>query len=487
MPPVSRRTILIVGGVGGLTALVGGAGLFWGDTGSLLPGGADGSRAIPGADDLIQPEVLRSDAGVLRVRLSSAEAAVRIGGRDATVLAYNGSLPGPTLALRPGDRLEVALENGLDAMTNLHVHGMHVSPTGNGDNVLLAIESGDTFDYAYDLPADHPPGIYWYHPHHHQTTADQVAAGLYGAIIVEDPEPIAVTRERVLVISDLSLDSAGRVAPASARDRMLGREGELVLVNGQLAPTLSARPGERERWRVVNACSSRYLSLRLDGQSLQLLGMDSGRSAEPKPVDEVRLAPGNRADLLVDAESGSSVLRTNPVDRGSMPGMMGSPTATGADLAVFEVAGDPVDAPLPVPRQSTPRDLRDEEVTGRREITLAMGMGGGMGGMSFTIDGRVFDPDRVDTRVALGAVEEWTLVNSSPMDHPFHLHVWPMQVVEYPGASIDQPIWRDVVNLPARSRVKVRIPFEDFTGTSVYHCHILDHEDLGMMGVIDTQ
>lgn len=486
MASVSRRTVLIVGGVGGLTALVGGAGLIWGST---EPRPSDGTGRLGGADDLIQPELLRSDGGLLRVRLSSAESAVRIGGRDALVLAYNGALPGPTLVLRPGDRLEVALENGLDAMTNLHVHGLHVTPVGNGDNVLLAIAPGDTFDYAYDLPADHPPGVYWYHPHHHGTTADQVAAGLYGAIIVEDSEPIVVTRERVLVISDLTLDAAGRVAPASARDRMRGREGDLVLVNGQLAPTLSARPGERERWRVVNACVSRYLSLRLDGQGLQLLGMDSGRDAVPESVDEVRLAPGNRADLLVTAASGSSVLRTAPVDRGSMPGMMGGPTATGADLAAFEVAGDPVDAPPPVPRQSAPRDLRDEAVTGRREITLAMGMGGGMGGrgMAFTIDGRVFDPDRIDTSVDLGAVEEWTLVNTSPMDHPFHLHVWPMQVVEYPGTSIDRPIWRDVVNLPAGSRVRVRIPFEDFTGTTVYHCHILDHEDLGMMGIIDTR
>jgi len=433
--------------------------------------------------------MLRSDAGLLRVRLSSAEAAVSIGGREATVLAYNGSLPGPSLSLRPGDRLEVALENGLGAMTNLHVHGLHVTPLGSGDNVLLAIDPGDTFEYAYDLPADHPPGVYWYHPHHHGNTAEQVAAGLYGAIIVEDPEPIPVARDRVLIISDLTLDSAGRVAPASATERMRGREGELVLVNGQLAPILSARQGERERWRVVNACVSRFLSLRLDGQGLHLLGMDSGRNTEPEPVDEVRLAPGNRADLLVDAASGTSILRTTPVDRGSMPGMMGGPAATGADLAVFEVTGDPVDAPPPVPRQGTPRDLRDEVVTGRREITLAMGMGGGMGaqGMSFTIDGREFDANRVDTSVNLGAVEEWTLVNTSPMNHPFHLHVWPMQVVDYPGTSIDRPIWRDVVDLPARSRVRVRIPFEDFTGTTVYHCHILDHEDLGMMGVIDAR
>jgi len=114
-----------------------------------------------------------------------------------------------------------------------------------------------------------------------------------------------------------------------------------------------------------------------------------------------------------------------------------------------------------------------------------MGMGGGM--MGFTINGREFSTARTDTTVAAGSVEEWTLTNPSPMDHPFHLHVWPMQVVEEGGRALDRPEWRDVVNVPAQGRVKVRVAFKDFAGRSVYHCHILDHEDLGMMGVIEVR
>ena len=113
------------------------------------------------------------------------------------------------------------------------------------------------------------------------------------------------------------------------------------------------------------------------------------------------------------------------------------------------------------------------------------GMGSGM--MRFTIDGRGFDAARVDQSVAAGAIEEWTIVNTSPMDHPFHLHVWPMQVIEIGGHSVETPTWQDVVNVPAHSQSRVRIAFEDFTGSAVYHCHILDHEDNGMMGVISVQ
>lgn len=106
--------------------------------------------------------------------------------------------------------------------------------------------------------------------------------------------------------------------------------------------------------------------------------------------------------------------------------------------------------------------------------------------MSFTIDGKEFDHARIDTIVEGGSIEEWTLTNTSPMDHPVHLHVWPMQIVAQDGAEVQEILWQDVVNVPANSRVRVRIPFDNFTGTTVYHCHILDHEDLGMMGMISA-
>ncbi|WP_278255467.1 multicopper oxidase domain-containing protein [Nocardioides convexus] len=271
--------------------------------------------------------MLRSRGGLLQVRLEAAQGQITVAGREATVYGYNASLPGPTLRLHPGDRLQVRLVNRLVTATNLHVHGLHVSPQGNSDNVFISVESGESFDYDYQAPEDHPPGVYWYHPHHHGMVADQIFRGLYGAIIVEDPDPIAVTRERVLVISDITLDRSGQVVAPSTMSRMAGREGDLVLVNGQATPRLSARPGERERWRIINACSARYLRLRLDGQDSDLLGIDSGRFPEPQPVDESRAGP-RQPSLTFSSRPvpGQPSWETGSVDRGGM-GMM-RPSAT---------------------------------------------------------------------------------------------------------------------------------------------------------------
>ena len=274
---------------------------------------------------------------------------------------------------------------------------------------------------------------------------------------------------------------------------MLGREGDVVMVNGQVGATLQAHPGDLERWRVINACSSRFLRLRLDGQRLLLLGVDSGRYPEPRELDEIDLAPGNRADLMVTAVEGDSVLRTLPFDRGQVGGMgrmQGSTSASAAvDLLTVTVSGAPNTVRTATPVRAAQRDLRLERTTARRTLTLAMGGMAGMGmgsGMAFTIDGREYDHARIDTEIAHGAIEEWTLVNTSTMDHPFHLHVWPMQLIEVGGVPISATEWRDVVMVPARSTTVVRIAFAGLTGRTVYHCHILDHEDNGMMGVIHT-
>jgi len=485
MEPISRRQALILGGLGTASIVAGGAGLFWTANPGFVPAAAQ---------RFTEPTALRSVNGALQLTLTAAEGPAQIAGRHATALTYNGGLPGPTLIIRPGDRLKISVDNQLKQPTNLHVHGLHVSPDGNSDNVFVSIDPGSSFDYEYQLPKDHPPGVYWYHPHHHGMVATQVFGGLYGAIIVEDPTPIPVSRERVLVLSDITLDAAGTIPAASAMDRMVGREGNLMLVNGQASPQLSARPGERERWRIINACAARYLRLRLDGQRLQLLGIDSGRFPRPQDVREVVLAPGNRADLLVTGVAGTASFQTLPFDRGAAMGMMRGrrPSSTTVNLATFIVAGPPA-APAAVPTQPQPRDLRNSTVDGRRELTFAMGMGaGGMGMgsggnmMSFTIDGKEFDPARIDTIVRGGTVEEWTLSNTSPMDHPVHLHVWPMQIVERAGAAVNGVLWQDVVNVPAMSSIRVRIPFDDFTGKTVYHCHILDHEDGGMMGIVNA-
>ena len=484
VPGLSRRRALQLGGLGLLGIAIGAPG--WGPSAGLALA----------AESLTEPETLRSENGLLRVRLEVAETSVTLAGRPAHMLTYNGTVPGPTLRLRPGDRLQVELVNRLSDPTNLHTHGLHVSPKGNADNTLdVHVQPGESFRYDIQLPDDHPPGPFWYHPHEHHLTADQIWSGLYGGIVVEDAGPeVPVTRDRVLVVSDTTLDDDGHPVHVSERERMKGREGELVLVNGQLTPTLEARPGERERWRIINTCTSRFLKLRLDGHRVDLLATDIGRLAEPRRVEEVEVLNSGRVDVLVTVGEQTGELQglANPRTRGG-DGPSGAPGA----LATLRVSGSPVPALPPVPAYPQLPDLRGVEPAARRTMALGLdrsggghedhGDGHGSGGMVMTIDGRPFDPARTDVVTRLGTVEEWTYVNHTGMDHPMHLHVWPMQVVAVDGRPVEGVVYQDVVRVSAGGETTVRIPFEDFDGRTVHHCHINDHEDAGMMAVVEAR
>ncbi len=478
---VTRRQALLVTGLGAATTVVGGVGTWR----TLVEDGSGWATGAP----VTEPAVLASSGGSLDVTLRAAPGAT-LDGRSTEALGYNGTSPGPTLVVRPGDRLRLRLENDLVETTNLHTHGLHVSPEGSSDNVFRTVEPGTAADYEYRIPDDHPAGTFWYHPHHHGTVADQVFGGLHGALLVVGTDEPVVDRERVLVVSDTTLTAAGEVAGVSHAEQMLGREGELVLVNGRRRPELELAAGTTERWRVVNACVSRFLDLRLDGHTWGLFGLDGQALHDPVDREGVLLAPGNRADLLVRPTGGGTTsLRTLSRDRGGM-GMMGGRGATSPEVELATVTIGPAAATTTSAATSSfpaPVDLRRSAVDGHRTVTMTGGMGMGMGGREFGFDGRTFDPARTDQRLALGTVEEWTIGNATMMDHPFHLHVWPMQVLEAPDHDPDGPAdWRDVVVVPAMGQVTVRVPVRDFGGRTVYHCHVLDHEDLGMMGVVEA-
>src|SRR5690625_360966 len=498
MPQLSRRQGVVLGGVGIAAITTGVAGLV-----GQQRAGTGASRT-----KWKEPPRMASVDGRLDVELTAGQHQAQLAGRDVSVLAYNGLLPGPTLVLQPGDHVRLRLDNQLPEPTNLHVHGLHVSPQDNSDNVLISIEPTEAFDYEYQLPPDHPPGVYWYHPHHHGTVADQLFGGLYGAIIVEDPQPIPVTRERIVVISDITMTGEDDIARVTPMEQMRGREGNIVLVNGQVHPTLHAQPQDRERWRIINACTSRYVKLALDEHTWELLGKDSGRYPKPRVMADVLLPPGQRADVLVTAQAGTAILRAVTVDRGRLSPTMGGPNASSpglpprdVPLATFAVSGTAAHPMPPVPRQTPLRDLRAEPITAKRELVFGMQMGGMRRSapsehpqpqnrhpmMAFTINGQVFDPQRIDTTVSVGSIEEWVLTNITPMDHPVHVHVWPMQLIHTPDRSIQEPEWQDVVNIPPQSSITVRVAFDTFVGQTVYHCHILDHEDLGMMGLLEVR
>ncbi len=246
--PLSRRALLGLAAAGIGSVAIGTAGL----QSRRWPPFGDGRRDDTPRAPWTQPAVIESRAGLLELELRAAAADVTIAGGAARMLSYNGAVPGPTLHLHPGDRMKVRLINGLEEPTNLHTHGLRVSPDDHGDNPFLTIRPGQAFDYEFELPDDHPAGVFWYHPHRHGLVADQVFGGLYGAIVV-DGEDWSVSAPRVVVVSDTTI-SRGRVAVVSPMDRMQGRLGETVLVNGTVAPRLAAPGGGAQRLLVINAC-----------------------------------------------------------------------------------------------------------------------------------------------------------------------------------------------------------------------------------------
>ncbi len=434
---------------------------------------AGGARAAtPGT--LAEPPVLRSAGGVLDVTLRAEPVTAIIGGAPRQVLGYNGSMPGPTLVAHPGDRLRIRLENGLAAPTNLHTHGLHVPGDGNGDNVMIHVHPGEAFDYEIALPADHPPGTNWYHPHVHGQGAQQIFAGMAGMLIVapraEAARPFTALRERTLILHATEFDAAGGVKAPLATDQ----RNHVRLLNGQLDPAIDIAPGETQRWRMVNTAVNTVLVLQLDGHTFTRIAADGNPFARPVELETLELAPGQRADVLVTGGApGTSVLRTLPFDLGFGVVTREQQIATVVSGGPPSAAGAPELHPLLHPFT----DLRRQRADVCREI--AMTTAGGFG-----IDGKRFDPDRVDQVCELGAVEEWTVRNPTGLPHPFHIHVNPFQVTHVDGAPVDAHSYQDTVLVRQNGgSVTFRTRFEDFLGTVVFHCHFVTHSDLGMMGV----
>jgi FtsP/CotA-like multicopper oxidase with cupredoxin domain len=221
-------------------------------------------------------------------------------------------------------------------------------------------------------------------------------------------------------------------------ERMQGREGALVLVNGQHQPAIPAVPQATQQWRIVNTCVARVLSLRLEGHPLVQIAHDGTYLRAPAPHDRLVLPPGSRADVLVTPTgTGRFTLATDPYDRGTIGGMRGGGTPAAGPITVATLVSSGAPAPTPALPAALPAEPAPPPATAERTITFQMDMGGTGGGMgmAFTIDGRRFDPARTDQHVTAGTTEDWTVRNNGPLAHPFHLHAWPFTVVERHGES----------------------------------------------------
>lgn len=444
-----------------------------------------------------------STNGLLEVALEARAGKITVAEQQGNLLSYNGQIPGPRLEARPGDTVRIRFTNQLAEPTNLHYHGLHIPSTGNADNIFLHVPSGETQTYEFTLPKKHPAGTFYYHPHLHKHVAEQVFAGLGGIFVVrgaldEIPE-VQAAREEFLFLKDFALNAEGHIPTPGHMELMQGREGAIVTVNGRVNPSLSIATGELLRLRLVNASTSRFYRLALEEHPFYLIATDGGAIAEPVELRELVLSPGERAEVLVkgDRSSGQYRLLNLPYDRGGSMGMMGSgmggmmhssspQSSTPQTMATLTYKGS-AKKQVFLPKKLIAVETLPKPSRTRR-IELSMAMGGGMG-MAFLFNGKPFDPDRVDATVKLGSIEDWELVNVDPdgMVHPFHLHTNAFQVISRNGQPTPYRAWKDTVQVGQNETVRIRIPFRDFTGKMVYHCHVLDHEDLGMMGMVEVQ
>jgi FtsP/CotA-like multicopper oxidase with cupredoxin domain len=475
----------------------------------------DISRAAA-AEELVAPEVRASQDGLLDTTLTARVMSLPLAGQTATVSVYEGSFPGPTLRVRPGDTLRVNLVNTLETLppglpqsspficspvtgpgqmpnstehamtcdTNLHVHGLHVSPEDNSDNIFLTVKAGESLQYEYQIPPGHPAGLYWYHPHLHGTVTNQVFGGMAGSIIIEgdiDKLPgIAGIPERLLVLQATQLAPDGNVLNLlpSPPDMASQQKQYLRLVNGQLNPTMTIRPGETQRWRILNATANVTYLLQLDGHQLHQIAKDGNTLNETWTRDAINLAPGERVEVLVQGgPAGTYALRTLPISTGFT-------TQKDATLAALVVDGDPM-TPEPLPTTLLPvEDLSTVDIDEQRRFTFQFGTPVNPPDTRFWINNKQFDGERDDAVVRLNTTEEWVIRNASGNWHPFHIHINDYQVVAVNGQPVPVRYHEDTTGIPPFGEFTMRTRFRDFAGRWVFHCHILLHEDHGMMGTV---
>jgi suppressor of ftsI len=454
----------------------------------------------------VPPEV-RSQHHVAALTLH----AVRVSdGRDN--FAFNGQTIPPIVRVSPGDTLKITYVNDLPHpsgeqcslgpcmnMTNLHFHGLGVSPKAPQDDVLDMIAMpGQILNYSVYIPLDQPPGLYWYHTHPHGESEQQVLDGMSGAIIVEGMEryapAVARLREQVIVLRGRSIEhdpnavELRRQVEAGAR---CGGEAEaaeeIYTVNGAIRPQIEIAPGEREFWRIVNASADRYVDVQLDGEPWEIVALDGTPLAyhnHEHPVrmtDHVLLPPASRLEAIVTGPPAGSVaaLRTLCVDTG--PDGDPNPAMVLADI-------------VPAPSSSRPQT---SVVSGRRPASHKQPQLAALESSppqfvatftedkkSFYINGQRFEPDAAPmTQAVVGTYQHWRVVNQTRELHPMHLHQVHFLVYAENGIKLPNPEWVDTANVPYGGSIDMIVDFTNpvIRGMSVFHCHLLNHEDKGMM------
>jgi FtsP/CotA-like multicopper oxidase with cupredoxin domain len=521
----------------------------------ILPANAQGRdtadavcpRYAAGASVSNPPE-LRSHHGVLETTLTFKTAV------DATGLARycyisESGLQSPTLRVKPGDLLIVHFRNALEpatdaanspaahapagndpdaacrggkmsvSSTNLHFHGMNVPPTCHQDEVIhTAIQAGTSFDYRIRIPADEPPGLYWYHPHAHGVTQRQLQGGASAALVVEGVQAantsLAGLAERILVIRDQPLAVPRNPRQSAAPSWDLSVNYVPVAYPRYEPATILVKPAERQFWRVVNAAANTILDVQLivsgAPQNVMVVSIDGAPiSGGPHAQDDVLLAPGARAEFVLTTPNAGETAQLITKRWDSGPAGDSDPQRPLANITAATGVQENTLAALPKPAQKASHLAQAKPAVERRlyfRDSSDKDDDKPPGGNDDDADTRfyilvggyraaLFDMNAPPTLVVhQGTVEDWTVTNATFEDHAFHIHQLHFQVLEINGQPVNDPVIRDTINVPHMSRsspppsVKLRMDFRgaNVVGKFFYHCHIAAHQEGGMMGVIQV-
>lgn len=422
-----------------------------------------------------------------------------VGGKhpDTSVWSYNGTIPGAEIRIHQGDRVRVHVANDLNEETTVHWHGLRVPNGMDGVPHLTQkpIAPGETFVYEFDVP---DAGTYWYHPH--QRSFEQVGRGLYGPLIIEEREPITVDRDIVWVLDDWRLLNDAQISDDFGNFHDMshnGRVGNTVTVNGRLPDTFPVRSGERIRLRLINAANARIFGLDFAGHNPKIIAFD-GQPVQPHdvPGEMVVIGPAMRIDLVVDmtAKSGERFTVADNFYKG-------------LEYRLLDIVYGPeplreksLDSGLQLAANTMPEpDIRKAE---QLDVAFGGGMMGGMrmammggkqvdmrqmmqSGMAWAINGVAATGHVTDPILTLERGKSYVLAmdNDTAWHHPIHLHGHSFRVIARDGVPTPRREWQDTVLM--RPNEKVDIAFvADNPGDWMFHCHILEHQAAGMMGVV---
>lgn len=450
-------------------------------------------------------------------------------GSSSDLQTSGDSYPGPTLKVDQGQILRLRLENNLQNLTitpaqgaaavteqpiNNHTHGMHISPSGSSDNVVLSLPPGDGFVYEYKIDNTQQDGLYWIHTHRHEFSSDQVYRGLSSMLVIGDSasniQELSSLPHRAMALQFQLLGNQGLATQFIKDFTTTGSKasGQQFSINGLVNPTITAGKNQTEVWSVVNMTPDKIMSFTLSNTTtstvlpLVVVAQDGIAYNTPvtiAPGQPLFLGTGGRLSFLVNAPA-------NTMEKVSL-----SFTATRSNQTntITIIADTTAGTNLPTPSQLTSENLfvdlsgSSTVIAENRNAVFNIDPFGGGKSAIFTINGQQF-PNPTVFQPRIGTVEEWTLLNTSGVIHPFHIHVNDLQVMssfdptgQIPNVTTPQQWYQDVVNIPAgkfdannnlleAGQVVMRTRPLDYTGTYVFHCHILNHEDRGMMTLVNT-